>query len=223
MGTEALLPLLDPRGTARRKNKKQKTEKCPSSQTKSFIMIKKDDKDNKVSWTRWCTAALINTALACSEAMMLGYVQEKAPIWFLCPRWWRHRAACGLRWGALQVKALQGDVEEVSPHILHSLLLLFIFLAAFLPVRLQLVSASPPPPPPQVTSPANQILLHTFIFHCSPPPQPLLFPLFLFFPFLHSFPSPTPPLVSHLVSCFLPFFLCSSVSRSLPVNLLIAH
>lgn len=127
------------------------------------------------------------------------------------------KASCRL-W-ALQVKALQGDVEEVSPHILHSLLLLFIFLAAFLPVRLQLVSASPPPP--QVTSPANQTLLHTFIFHWSL--QPLLFPLFLFFPFLHSFPSPTPPLVSHLVSCFLPFFLCSSVSRSLPVNLLIAH
>lgn len=56
----------------------------------------------------------------------------------------------------------------------------------------------------------------------APHPNPSFPPLSVF-PFLHSFPSPTPPLVSHLFSCFLPFFLCSSVSRSLPVNLLIAH
>lgn len=115
-------------------------------------------------------------------------------------------------------KALQGDVEEVSPHILHSLLLLLIFLAAFLPVRLQLVSTSPPPP--QVTSPANQTLLHTFIFHCSPPPQPLLpppfcFPLPSFLPLPHASPRVSP---RFLLPSFLSLFFCFSLITGESVN-----
>lgn len=100
-------------------------------------------------------------------------------------------------------KALQGDVEEVSPHILHSLLLLFIFLAACQTAARQhlpssssgYLSCQSNPPP------------HLY-FPLQPPTPTPPSPPFLFSP---SFiPSPPPRLPSCLTSfpaSFLSFFV----------------